>query len=81
MQQTGAAADLALELKRCVAATPSEQKEVSGVSKTYAPTYGSLTEAKASPFLRERTRRERERAEEAVSKRYRRLVAIRRRAS
>ncbi len=52
------------------------------MSKSYAPTYrGALADAKTSPFLRERTRREREREEEAVSKRYRRLVAIRRRAS
>ncbi len=52
------------------------------MTRIYAPTYrGSLAEAKASPFVRERARREREREEETVSKQYRRLVAIRRRAS
>ena len=52
------------------------------MSRTYAPTYrGSLAEAKTSPFLRERNRRERERDEETVTKQYRRLMAIRRRAS
>ena len=52
------------------------------MSKTYAPTYrGSLAEARTSPFLKERNRREREREEETVSKQYRRLMAIRRRAS
>jgi hypothetical protein len=52
------------------------------VTRTYAPIYrGSLAETKASPFVRERIRREREREEETVSKQFRRLVAIRRRAS
>ena len=51
------------------------------MSKTYAPPdRSSLVEAKTSPFLAERIRREREQ-EETVSRRYRRLVAIRRRAS
>jgi hypothetical protein len=51
------------------------------VSRTYAPEdRGSLVEGKTSPFLSERIRRERER-EETVSKRFRRLVAIRQRAS
>jgi hypothetical protein len=52
-----------------------------GVSKAYAPLHrGSLVEAKVSPFLAERIRRQREQ-EETVSRRYRRLVAIRQRAS
>ena len=47
----------------------------------FAPRYrGSLDEAKASAFLRARKQRERQQ-EETVSKRYRRLVAIRSRAS
>jgi hypothetical protein len=51
------------------------------VSSYYAPKYrGSLVEAKTSPFLQARTQRERQQ-EETVSKRYRRLIAIRRRAS
>jgi hypothetical protein len=52
-----------------------------GVSKTYAlQNRGSLVEGKTSPFLAERIRRQRQQ-EETVSRRYRRLVAIRQRAS
>jgi hypothetical protein len=51
------------------------------VSSSFAPKYrGSLDETKASAFLRARKQRER-REQETVSKRYRRLVAIRNRAS
>ena len=50
------------------------------MSNHYAKDQNTLGEAKASPFLRARTRKEREQ-EETVSKRYRRLVAIRKRAS
>ena len=65
----------------CVAATPSESEGGSGVSSHFAPKYhGSLDEAKASAFLRARKQRERQQ-EQTVSKRYRRLVAIRSRAS
>jgi hypothetical protein len=50
-------------------------------SKAYAPLHrGSLVEGKTSPFLAERIRREREQ-EQTVSRHYRRLMAIRRRAS
>ena len=51
------------------------------VSSHFAPKYrGSLDEAKASAFLRARKQRARQQ-EETPSKRYRRLVAIRSRAS
>jgi hypothetical protein len=52
------------------------------VSSYFAPRYrGSLDEAtKASAFVRARKQRERQQ-QETVSKRYRRLVAIRNRAS